>query len=37
VKKKTYNSRDSLVVIHPTTNRPACGLNVVNMGVMLLE
>ena len=26
-KKKTYNSRDSLVVTHPTTNRPACGLS----------
>jgi hypothetical protein len=25
--KKTYNSRDSLVVTHPTTNRPACGLS----------
>ena len=24
--QKTYNSRDSLVVTHPTTNRPACGL-----------
>ena len=24
---KTYNSRDSLVVTHPTTNRPACGLS----------
>ena len=26
---KTYNSRDSLVVAHPNTNRPACGLNTV--------
>ena len=26
-KRKTYNSRDSLVVTHPTTNRPACGLS----------
>ena len=26
-KPKTYNSRDSLVVTHPTTNRPACGLS----------
>jgi hypothetical protein len=26
-KKKTYNSRDSLVVTHPTTNLPACGLS----------
>ncbi|EYE90135.1 hypothetical protein EURHEDRAFT_467890 [Aspergillus ruber CBS 135680] len=26
-KTKTYNSRDSLVVTHPTTNRPACGLS----------
>ena len=26
-KIKTYNSRDSLVVTHPTTNRPACGLS----------
>ncbi|KAJ5128645.1 hypothetical protein N7526_006811 [Penicillium atrosanguineum] len=25
--KKTYNSRDSLVVTHPTTNLPACGLS----------
>ena len=25
--QKTYNSRDSLVVTHPTTNRPACGLS----------
>ncbi|OJJ42162.1 hypothetical protein ASPZODRAFT_137468 [Penicilliopsis zonata CBS 506.65] len=24
--KKTCNSRDSLVVTHPTTNLPACGL-----------
>ncbi|KAJ5140498.1 hypothetical protein N7448_003906 [Penicillium atrosanguineum] len=24
---KTYNSRDSLVVTHPTTNLPACGLS----------
>jgi hypothetical protein len=30
---KTYNSRDSLVVTHPTTNRPACGLNAVNTRV----
>jgi hypothetical protein len=26
-KKKTYNSWDSLVVTHPTTNQPACGLS----------
>jgi hypothetical protein len=26
-KKKTYNSQDSLVVTHPTTNSPACGLS----------
>ncbi|KAJ5118451.1 hypothetical protein N7448_010159 [Penicillium atrosanguineum] len=26
-KTKTYNSRDSLVVTHPTTNLPACGLS----------
>ena len=26
-KTKTYNSRDSLVVTHPTTSRPACGLS----------
>ena len=26
-KKKTYNSRDSHVVTHHTTNRPACGLS----------
>ncbi|KAJ5794600.1 hypothetical protein N7457_001199 [Penicillium paradoxum] len=26
-KKKTYNSEDSLVVTHPTTNSPACGLS----------
>ena len=26
-RQKTYNSRDSLVVTHPTTNRPACGLS----------
>ena len=26
-KRKTYNSRDSLVVTHPTTNQPACGLS----------
>ena len=25
-RQKPYNSRDSLVVTHPTTNRPACGL-----------
>ena len=24
---KTYNRRDSLVVTHPTTNLPACGLS----------
>jgi hypothetical protein len=30
---ETYNSRDSLVVTHPTTNRPACGLNAVNTWV----
>ena len=29
-KTKTYNSRDSLVVTHPTTNRPACGFNAVS-------
>lgn len=28
--KKTYNSRDSLVVTHPTTNLPACGFSAVN-------
>ena len=27
VSKKTYNRRYSLVVTHPTTNRPACGLS----------
>ncbi|KAJ5186207.1 hypothetical protein N7449_010971 [Penicillium cf. viridicatum] len=27
VKTKTYNSEDSLVVTHPTTNSPACGLS----------
>ena len=27
---KTYNSEDSLVVTHPTTNSPACGLSTVN-------
>ncbi|KAG2017103.1 hypothetical protein GB937_005700 [Aspergillus fischeri] len=32
-KTKTYNSRDSLVVTHPTTSRPACGLNAVNTRV----
>ncbi|KOS37153.1 hypothetical protein ACN38_g12065 [Penicillium nordicum] len=26
-KQKTYNSEDSLVVTHPTTNSPACGLS----------
>jgi Ulp1 family protease len=26
-KRKTYNSWDSLVVTHPTTNQPACGLS----------
>ncbi|KAJ5554869.1 hypothetical protein N7461_003339 [Penicillium sp. DV-2018c] len=26
-KNKTYNSEDSLVVTHPTTNSPACGLS----------
>ena len=31
--QKTYNSRDSLVVTHPTTNRPACGFNVVSSWV----
>ncbi|KAJ5821832.1 uncharacterized protein N7525_011116, partial [Penicillium rubens] len=25
--RKTYNSEDSLVVTHPTTNSPACGLS----------
>ncbi|KAJ5129438.1 uncharacterized protein N7515_005477 [Penicillium bovifimosum] len=25
--KTTYNSEDSLVVTHPTTNSPACGLS----------
>ena len=25
--EKTYNSRDSLVVTHQATNRPACGLS----------
>ena len=25
--KETYNSRDSLVVTHPTTSQPACGLS----------
>ena len=25
--RKTYNRRDSLVVTHPTTNLPACGLS----------
>ena len=33
LKEKTYNSRDSLVVTHPTTNRPACGLCAVNSRV----
>ena len=32
-KTKTYNSRDSLVVTHPTTNRPACGLSTVDSRV----
>ncbi|KAJ5196729.1 hypothetical protein N7449_007208 [Penicillium cf. viridicatum] len=27
IKIKTYNSEDSLVVTHPTTNSPACGLS----------
>ncbi|KAJ5150788.1 uncharacterized protein N7500_004347 [Penicillium coprophilum] len=27
VATKTYNSEDSLVVTHPTTNSPACGLS----------
>ena len=26
-KRRTYNSEDSLVVTHPTTNSPACGLS----------
>ncbi|EKV12319.1 hypothetical protein PDIG_46440 [Penicillium digitatum PHI26] len=26
-RRKTYNSEDSLVVTHPTTNSPACGLS----------
>ncbi|KOS38862.1 hypothetical protein ACN38_g10303 [Penicillium nordicum] len=26
-KRETYNSEDSLVVTHPTTNSPACGLS----------
>ncbi|KAJ5961119.1 uncharacterized protein N7479_008269 [Penicillium vulpinum] len=26
-RQKTYNSEDSLVVTHPTTNSPACGLS----------
>lgn len=29
-KQKTYNSWDSLVVTHPATNQPACGLSLVN-------
>ena len=33
LKNKTYNSRDSLVVTHPTTNRPACGLHAVDSRV----
>ncbi|KUM56252.1 hypothetical protein ACN42_g10971 [Penicillium freii] len=32
-KQKTYNSEDSLVVTHPTTNSPACGLYAVNSSV----
>ena len=32
-KTKTYNSRDSLVVTHPATNRPVCGLSTVNSWV----
>jgi hypothetical protein len=32
-RQKKYNCRDSLVVTHPTTNRPACGLNAVNTRV----
>ena len=31
-----YNSRDSLVAIHPTTNRPACGFSAVNMDLECL-
>lgn len=27
-KHKTYNSRDSLEVTHPTPNQPVCGLGV---------
>ncbi|KAJ5475949.1 hypothetical protein N7475_001678 [Penicillium sp. IBT 31633x] len=27
IRTKTYNSEDSLVVTHPTTNSPACGLS----------
>ncbi|PYH88967.1 hypothetical protein BO71DRAFT_337702, partial [Aspergillus ellipticus CBS 707.79] len=27
IQQKTYNRRDSLVVTHPTTNLPACGLS----------
>ncbi|KAJ5958656.1 uncharacterized protein N7479_005806 [Penicillium vulpinum] len=27
IRIKTYNSEDSLVVTHPTTNSPACGLS----------
>lgn len=30
---KTYNSRDSLVVTHQTTNWPVCGLNAVSTWV----
>lgn len=29
-KQKTYNSWDSLVVTHPNTNRPVCGLCLVS-------
>ncbi|KAJ5783594.1 uncharacterized protein N7518_009271, partial [Penicillium psychrosexuale] len=32
-KTKTYNSEDSLVVTHPTTNSPACGLCAVSSSV----
>ncbi|KOS47114.1 hypothetical protein ACN38_g1892 [Penicillium nordicum] len=30
---RTYNSEDLLVVTHPTTNSPACGLCAVNSSV----
>ncbi|KAJ5545268.1 hypothetical protein N7461_007572, partial [Penicillium sp. DV-2018c] len=36
-KAKTYNSEDSLVVTHPTTNSTACGFNAATSRVLVLH